>query len=654
MSLFDKLISNLPFNPSLIDQVSFYGKRLRQESGIRRLGFAFIAMTMAVQIFATISPAQAGVSCDPSGNDIVQCGFKSKAEAVSRCNGGGKQDTEFRIILLNYGITCDMLSNSTEKSVSSTAYGNQLISVGRKAYQKSGEYSVNINGVGNLFWRPLSSWGSFNSRMLVTQTNDGQLVMVMFECGNLVTLKDFKLKQPQPDSDLKILKSNSPAGEVRSGDTIDYTLAFTNKGGPAAFFNVYDILPNNVSLVSTSQGNWNFENKAPTLRWDNNAPPFYVFGNTDAFGTPGFIFVKVRVNDRVPSGTTLCNTAYLIDVPKGGTGTRKSGETQVCNTVVVTCPGNQILKEDRITCEEVPVPDAVCVSLSATPVTNDKTNKKYLFKSKAAVVNGAKVSSYSYDLGEGTKKMNDSDKLENTLEHEFKTPKTYDVSVTVASSVGDKAALTCRTKVVINPPDETPTKSIKKAAANITQKQSDANGQTANAGDVIEYTLTTSNISSVDDKDTTLLTEDLGDVLEYATLDLTTLQGGTFDAKTQILAWNEKVTIKAKESITKKFRVTVKNPIPSTPRPDTANNRTSGDLLMHNWYGNPVDIKLPTTPIKTTETINTTLPKTGPGESLLVGFLVMSIVGYFFARSRLLAKELEIVKNEYTATGGEI
>lgn len=75
---------------------------------------------------------------------------------------------------------------------------------------------------------------------------------------------------------------------------------------------------------------------------------------------------------------------------------------------------------------------------------------------------------------------------------------------------------------------------------------------------------------------------------------------------------------------------------------------------MQNIYGNSVEIKLPGTPIKTVETINSTMPKTGPGESLLVGFLLMTVVGYFFARSRLLAKELAIVKNEYATTNGGI
>jgi uncharacterized repeat protein (TIGR01451 family) len=650
--MFNKLLRNLPFNPSLIDQVSFYSKRLSKEAGIRRLGFILIAMTMALQVFATLAPAQASLACDPSNNDILQCGFKTKAEAVDKCNAAAGQGREFRIILLYHGITCDKLATATERTISTRDYNNRLRSVGRKPFNKPGEYTQNIPGVGNLFWRPLSSWGTFSTRVLQTQTNDGQMIMVMFECGNLIRLNDFVLKQPAPDSDLNIVKINNPTGEVKPGDTIKYTLAFSNKGGDAAFFSVHDLLPRNVTLLGSEAGNWAFDNQNPHLSWNNNIPPYYVFGNTDHLGTPGFITVTVRVNDRVPSGTTLCNTAYVQDVPKGTSTVRKSGETQVCNTVSITCAEGQFLGEDGYTCEKVLIPDAICLSLTPEEKADDKSHKTYMFTTQADSINGAAIQSYTYDFGDGSKKVETSTAKSNTVEHKYGTAKTYDVSVAVKTSVDDKPALTCKAKAPVRPEDKNPVLSLSKRAANITKGIKDANGTTASAGDVIEYSLTTKNISDVDDKNASLLPEDLGDVLEYSDLDLNSLHGGVFDAEKKVLAWNGTMTIKAGESVTKVFRVTVKNPIPSTPSPDTT-NQSAGDLVMHNQYGNStIDINLPRTPVKTAEQINSSLPKTGPGSSLVIGFVTMTIVGYFFARSRLLAKELVLVKQEYTETSG--
>lgn len=651
--MFNKLISNLPFNPSLIDQVSFYAKRLQKESGIRRVGLGLVALTLLVQGFAVMAPAQANVSCDPSGNDIIQCGFKTKSEAINKCRSNAQG---FSTILKHYGLNCDSVAGAGIQNLRSTDSNRALMSLGRKPYQKPGETSVQIAGLSqSLYQRPLWSWdsrGPSTYKVLTMHTADKQPVYIMYECGNIVTLNNFKPPSPQVPANLKLAKSNQPTGFVKPGQTIDYTLAFTNKGGQAIFFSVNDILPPTVDYVSSSYGNWVFENKSPNLKWFNDTPPFYTFGNTDAFGTPGFIKLKVKVKNNVTNGTQICNRAYLQDVKVGTSTARNTPQVQVCNTVKIDCPTGQILGSDGRTCEDVVVPDAQCTSLTAFIKPDETNTRKYTFETKANAVNGATVESYTYDFGNGDTKTNNNSELTDQIEYEFNQVKSYDVTVTVKSSVGDKASLSCQTKVTINPPDEEPVLSISKKAKNITQDKEDANNTVARAGDIIEYSLTTSNVSNVDAKDTALQPEDLTDVLEYSDLDLNTLDGGVFDDQTKVLAWNEKVNIKANQSTTKTFRVTVKNPIPSTPRPDVQNNRSSGDLIMQNIYGNQVTIKLPTTPVKTTEQVTTTLPNTGPGESLAIGFGVLVIAGYFYSRSRLMAKELDIVKKEYTTSGG--
>ena len=75
-------------------------------------------------------------------------------------------------------------------------------------------------------------------------------------------------------------------------------------------------------------------------------------------------------------------------------------------------------------------------------------------------------------------------------------------------------------------------------------------------------------------------------------------------------------------------------------------------MVMTNVYGNTVNIKLPSNVVKTTEQITTTLPNTGPGSALLIGTGITIIIGYFYARSRLLSKELDIVRSEYATTSG--
>jgi hypothetical protein len=73
---------------------------------------------------------------------------------------------------------------------------------------------------------------------------------------------------------------------------------------------------------------------------------------------------------------------------------------------------------------------------------------------------------------------------------------------------------------------------------------------------------------------------------------------------------------------------------------------------MTNVYGNAVNIKVPSPPIKTVETVAATLPNTGPGETMFFGAAVVMFAGYFFARARLLANEATIAIHE-TTNGGE-
>lgn len=545
--MFRKLLSNLPFNPGLITQVSFYAKRLHREGSIRKAGFVFIALTFAVQAFAVVSPAEASNQC--SSNDIIRCGFNSRSEAVQRCNAN---TAGFRTILEYYGITCATLANAGTQTIRTNSNDNKWYSMGRNPYNKPGEYPISIPGAGTFRLRPLSSWGIFDTKVLSMQTPDGKPLLVMYDCGNIVIEQGYTPPaKPEPPAELKLAKVNDPKTAVKPGDTITYTLAFTNTGGTAAFFSVNDRLDSNLEYVSSSYGSWLITRNGQSTKWANNTPPFYTFGNTNALGSPGFITIKAKLRSNVANGTTVCNTAWLEDVNTQTSKTQKWSEVTVCNKVAVECPTGT-----------TPQPDGSC-------------------------------------------------------------------------------------KPIPEPEIKEPLLSVEKKAKNLTQNIDDANGTTAQPGDEIQYSLTTKNFGAGDAKDTLLQPEKLADILEYADLDLGALDGGTFDQETQTLAWDKAVTIKSNSSVTKTFKVKVKNPLPQTPTP--AGNPGSFDLVMTNVYGNTINIKLPGGVVKTTEQVNQTLPQTGPGEALAAATLLTVVAGYFFARTRLMTKELELVKQEYTS-----
>jgi hypothetical protein len=186
---------------------------------------------------------------------------------------------------------------------------------------------------------------------------------------------------------------------------------------------------------------------------------------------------------------------------------------------------------------------------------------------------------------------------------------------------------------------------IHKKARNITQNISDANNTTAKPGDVIEYTLIAENTANIG-VPKFIVQENASDILDYA--DITDFGGGKLE-KGNLLTWPASA-IKAKSKLTKTFKVRVKSPLPSTPT--STSDRGHFDMTMTNVYGDTITIKLPPPITKQTEIVTQNLPNTGPGTSLAIGFGVTTIASYFFARSRLMAKELDEVRKEYTTSGG--
>ncbi|HSX46595.1 MAG TPA: hypothetical protein VLF87_01240, partial [Patescibacteria group bacterium] len=163
--MFRKLLSNLPFNPSLINQVSFYAKRMHREQAIRRTGFALIALSIVVQMFAVISPPKPTLAA--SSNDIIYSGFHTRDEAVLYCIDSHK---DINGIFAYYGITCDMVNTAQTIQLNSRDYSDQLDSLGRnpqgatiaRTGKPTDEYGVNING-STFYMKNLWAWDSGNS-----------------------------------------------------------------------------------------------------------------------------------------------------------------------------------------------------------------------------------------------------------------------------------------------------------------------------------------------------------------------------------------------------------------------------------------------------------------------------------------------------------
>jgi uncharacterized repeat protein (TIGR01451 family) len=201
--MFKKLLSNLPFNPSLIGQVSFYAKRLHREEVLRRTGLVLVVLAMLVQVFAVASPAEPTLAESP--NDILRGGFTTREQAVNYCRTNTQ---DFANILAYYKVTCEALATASTVTIKSTDHDRQLDSLGRVAQgptitrtgKPTDEYSVTINGT-QYFMKNLWAWdsGAYSSyKVLVVRNSKGDTIKIMYTCGNIITIGKYTPPPPPP------------------------------------------------------------------------------------------------------------------------------------------------------------------------------------------------------------------------------------------------------------------------------------------------------------------------------------------------------------------------------------------------------------------------------------------------------------------------
>lgn len=191
--MFEKLLANLPYNPSLVKQISFYTHRLRREQAVRRTGLVFIVLAFLVQFFAFVSPPQSTTAY--SSSDMINGGISSKADAVSACRDNVKN---YGDVLWNFKITCADVASATATTVQSTDFDNRLFSMSWLPYGQTNPHSgkptdetpYNLAKVAEtIYARRLTSADTIpysTYKVLKGTSSSGRTFFIMFNCGNLM------------------------------------------------------------------------------------------------------------------------------------------------------------------------------------------------------------------------------------------------------------------------------------------------------------------------------------------------------------------------------------------------------------------------------------------------------------------------------------
>ena len=319
-----------------------------------------------------------------------------------------------------------------------------------------------------------------------------------------------------------------------------------------------------------------------------------------------------------------------------------------------------------------PDPVATCSALKITKLSNG-----YQLDGTSSVAHGATISQYIYTIkrdGKVIKTITQNTKeLSNSVITKQSLQGKYTVELTVKTSIGNKSGANCvksftipapkkceyNTKLLASSPECQPCEGdtniwIKdkecsasvvntKTVRNITQNNVDATTTTAKSADKIVYTLTLSNNGKASITVTPM--DDITDVSEYATIIDT--GGGTYDTKTKTITW-PKLTLKPGEKQTRVFTVKILDEIPAMGT--GVSDKSSYDCRIDNAFGNltSIDVDCPVQKEIIEQTVNE-LPHTGPRENMIFAGITITIVAYFYARSRQMKKEIRLIRRDLNA-----
>lgn len=614
--LLNKIISSVPFNPSLVEQLAFYAKRLHKEESLRRLGFVMIALSFLVQIFAASVPAEKSLAA--SNNDIIKGGASSKSEILRQWDS---RSSDVSKIYSKFGLSRrDIASLPSKPNVSIRSTAGNYWSIGRHSLGKYGinaqELAINTDGP-TVYLRPLKAWGDVSYKAFQGRNSTtGKPFWIIANCGNYV---QFGPGTPPPPK-LEVTKTiTGRQNKIERGEKINFRIQYRNKAKNSMAENVklYDHLQlNKFDLLSPGNAK---VGKDSTLEKN--------LGNLSYTDNSQIFDITVRAKKDLKNGTEICNSVKLT---ADNATTVSSGGNQACSEVLVVKPD----VECKLTLADVNIGTGVVKFNTFTKANHRKR---------------VDITSYDYNFGDGHQHNFRSHKFTDVRSHTYakgqytaQVKVNYYVNGDKGNSKSDKCRASINTTTTIDVPP-----GLSKKVKNITQNLSGkkALNSTVHAGDVIEYSLVTYN-SRESNINNYVISDYIGDILDYADIDLGYLSshGGSFDNKTNSVIWANQTLLAGTDNV-RTFRVKMKSPLPSTNKPNSQS--TDYDCKIANLYGNEISMNVQCPVIKNIES----LPNTGPGSAIFGAFIFTTVSGYFFARSNLLGREMFILRRNYVSAG---
>lgn len=602
--MFRRIVSNLSFSPALVGQLGFYARRLRKEEATRRLGLVFTALALVVQSLAVFSPPEAANASTPGqvGN-------------APRCT----------------------VESVGPRGQAFTIQGNEA----KVDFKVSGGKNCKVQLSANSFFAPSMDGRPYDKQILHDRNTR------VFDTPGRYTMKTTLPNKSNPDKGCFY--------------QVDLTYGTYNVTPVIAYG--HGKLDCGATVASATCTSFNIIRNAAQEKITLRAT-----SSTSNAKVTKYVFDVTKPNSQVESKTINTDQKLVLyDYVASTPGTYQAKVT--LHTTVGQDSGPQC--KGSFTVEGPAVPVAVCTGLAAPSIAN--RTQVYLSGS-AAVSGGASIKSYTFviknSLGvEVTRAVVPSSATTaTTTALNIGTAGNYTAELYVQTTLGDKTGADCVKSFTIAPPNvcpynptlppsspdcqpcpDNPDVWIKdenckvelvntKTATNMTQGMVEANTVTAKAGDKISYTITVENKGLISESVT--MQEDLKDVLEYATI--VDHGGATFNEQSKLLTWPA-VTLASGQKQSRTIAVQMMEAIPST---NTGTGiPTSYDCKIANEFGNTVtvNVECPTQKV-IVEQVVSELPQTGARENMIFAVVLLSVVTYFYARSRQLGREVRLIR----------
>lgn len=178
------------------------------------------------------------------------------------------------------------------------------------------------------------------------------------------------------------------------------------------------------------------------------------------------------------------------------------------------------------------------------------------------------------------------------------------------------------------------------SAVNLSEDAPLSHKSTVGPLDRISYSLKQSNPRSI--STTAKFEVRISDILEYASL--IDSGGASYDEKTKTLTWPQ-VQLAPNQSQERTFIVQIFSAIPATAAGKS--NPMSFDCKIAVSFGNQLSTPVDCPPIKSAEGLFMILPPTDIGTNVTFGLALLTIVTFFYIRTRQMKKEIRVIRHNF-------